>query len=136
MSHYTRAKTRFTDSEVLLRALAAMGFPEAENHDQVVPLYGYRGDQRTDRANIVIRRVHIGAASNDIGFIRSKSGEFTAIISAFDTKTFNDDWIRLLSVEYAKASVDQFAHQGGWTTQGSPEIQEDGTIRLVLRRGA
>lgn len=134
MSHFTRTRTRLVDGRALVEALVALGFDDVENHDDAVPLFGYRGDQRADKANIIVRRKHIGSASNDIGFVRTPSGEFTAIISEFDARRFGPNWLRQLSVEYARATVNQYAADNGWTREQGEVVEEDGTIRLVLRR--
>ena len=134
MSHYTRTTTRLSNESALVAALAAMGFPDVECHEQPATLYGYRGDARKDRANVIIRRKHIGGASNDVGFARTPEGDFVAIISEFDARHFDTNWLRQLAVEYAKATVNEFATQNGWSTADAPEIEEDGTVRLTLRR--
>ena len=56
--------------------------------DKAVPLYGYKGDMRSERANIrvpkeIVNRYLGGGASNDIGFVKTADG-FDAIISAYD----------------------------------------------------
>jgi hypothetical protein len=70
MSHFTRVRTTLRDPEVLAAALREAGYPQAEVHDEPQVLYGYHGDARPERAEVIIRRQHIGQASNDIGFAR------------------------------------------------------------------
>jgi len=134
VSHYTRTTTRLSSEIALVAALAAMGFPDVECHEQPATLYGYRGDARRDRANVIIRRKHIGGASNDVGFARTPDGDFVAIISEFDARHFDANWLRQLAVEYARATVNEFAAQNRWSFAGTPEVEEDGTVRLTLRR--
>ena len=57
---------------------AASDPPRAE------PLYGYQGDQREQRAHIVIRRQHVGQAANDVGWERQADGTYRAWISEYD----------------------------------------------------
>lgn len=38
------------------------------------PLYGYQGDLRSDSAHVIVRRAHLGRASNDIGFLHQEDG--------------------------------------------------------------
>ena len=45
------------------------------------PLYGYQGDERPERAHVVIRRNQLDSASNDIGFRRDAYGVYRAIVS-------------------------------------------------------
>lgn len=86
MSKYlTFPDVAFKDRRLLLAALTEIGFPIVEEGKDL-PLYGYEGDRRTETADIVIRRRHVGRASNDIGFARTPDG-FVPIVSAFDQRT-------------------------------------------------
>lgn len=53
---------------------------------EAVPLYGYQGDRRAETAAIIVRRHHIGAASNDLGFARTAQG-YVPVISEYDQRT-------------------------------------------------
>ena len=59
------------------------------NSGRALPLYGYQGDERSERAQLVVRRKHIGAASNDLGFARTTEG-YTPIISEYDQRTLHE----------------------------------------------
>jgi hypothetical protein len=86
MSKYlTFTEIVFKDEALLLAALADVGYTEVERGESL-PLYGYRGDQRPERAQLVVRRRHIGRASNDLGFARAENG-YTPIISEYDQRT-------------------------------------------------
>jgi hypothetical protein len=58
MSHYVECTPGFKDREALIEALVAVGFDrgQIEIHEEAIPLYGYQGDERPQRAHIVIRR--------------------------------------------------------------------------------
>ena len=89
MSKYlTFSDIVFKDEALLLAALADMGYTEVERGESL-PLYGYRGDQRAERAQLVVRRQHIGSVSNDLGFARAEQG-YTPIISEYDQRTLLD----------------------------------------------
>lgn len=75
----------FKDRRLLLAALAELGYPEVEEGD-ALSLYGYQGDRRQETAAIVVRRRHLGSASNDLGFTRTPQG-FVPIISEYDQRT-------------------------------------------------
>lgn len=104
MSRYCVVKTQFKDCEALIKALRETGGwtkDQIEIHDIPQHLYGYTGDQRTETANIIIRRQHVGRASNDIGFIRNEDGHYEAIISAYDVNKYGSTWIGQLRGNYA-----------------------------------
>lgn len=88
MSKYlTFTDVVFKSESLLLAALADLGYAEVER-GEALPLYGYQGDVRKERAEIVVRRRFIGSASNDLGFARTAEG-FTPIISEYDQRTLH-----------------------------------------------
>lgn len=78
----------FKNEALLLAALAELGYTTVERGDSL-SLYGYQGDERSERAQLVVRRQHIGVASNDLGFARNNEG-YTPIISEYDQRTLHD----------------------------------------------
>ena len=84
MSHFTSIKTQIKNRDALVKALADVGFARVEVHETGQPLYGFQGDVRPEKAEVIVRRKYLGAASNDIGFKQQKDGQFEAIISAYD----------------------------------------------------
>lgn len=101
MSAYIKLLTPMTDQECLLAALADLGFDntKVEVHQTPVNLVGYAGDRRAQSANIVIRRKHLGASSNDIGFFASDTG-YQAIVSDYDRSRFGNEWLAELNARY------------------------------------
>ena len=101
MSAYLTLLTPITDQECLLAALVDLGFDttKVEAHAAPVQLVGYAGDLRTQTANIVIRRQHVGAASNDVGFLATPTG-YQAMVSGYDHPQFGAGWITQLSQRY------------------------------------
>ncbi len=101
MSAYLRLMTPMIDRECLLAALADLGFDgtKVEIHEAPVALVGYQGDGRAQTANVVIRRQHLGAASNDIGFLATPTG-YQAIVSDYDRARFGDGWLAQLVARY------------------------------------
>ena len=75
------------DRRLLLAALADLGYAEVEE-GEALPLYGYQGDRRPETAELVVRRRHLGSASNDLGFARTPGG-FVAIISEYDQRVLH-----------------------------------------------
>lgn len=101
MSAYITLVTPMLDEECLLAALADLGFDasKVEVHATPVNLVGYMGDRRSHAANIVIRRQHVGRASNDIGFLASSTG-YQALVSGFDHPRFGSGWLSQLGNRY------------------------------------
>ena len=93
--------TPMTDQECLLAALADLGFDstKVEVHASPVNLVGYAGDRRAQTANIVIRRQHVGAASNDVGFLASAMG-YQAFVSGYDHPRLGPGWLTQLNRQY------------------------------------
>ena len=86
MSRYIQFdQITFTDQRLLLAALKELGYSDVEVGDGL-PLYGYRGDRRPETAEVVVRRQHVGAASNDLGFTRTPQG-LVPLISEYDLQT-------------------------------------------------
>lgn len=81
MSQFATIRTRIKDKAILLKCLKDLGYPYEEGNN--LSLYGYMGDTRSETADIVIRRKHIGSASNDIGF-KKVGSYYNLIISNFD----------------------------------------------------
>src|SRR3954466_10186561 len=75
------------DRRLLLAALADLGYAEVEE-GEALPLYGYQGDRRPETAELVVRRRHLGSASNDVGFARTPAG-YVPIVSEYDQRTLH-----------------------------------------------
>ncbi len=86
MSHFVECQTVFRDPQALIAALGECGFAREhiEVHAQAVPLLGYHGDVRPQKAHLVIRREHVGQGANDVGWERQADGAYRAWISEFD----------------------------------------------------
>lgn len=101
MSAYITLMTPMTDEECLLQALEDVGFTseQIELHANPTPLIGYQGDRRTQKADIVIRRQHVGTASNDIGFLATPTG-YQAFVSGYDSPRYGTSWLSKLGECY------------------------------------
>ena len=131
MSHFSRFKTRFVDQASLCAALSDVGYKTVEQHAEPVHLFGYRGDWRADKANIVVRRQQIGIASNDIGFLRQADGTYEAIISDYDKRRHDDAWLQKLAQRYAvHATISSLTAQGYELAETVADA--NGNLRLVL----
>ncbi|MGW0824423.1 DUF1257 domain-containing protein [Streptomyces sp. NPDC002845] len=133
MSHFTRVRTALRDPDLLVQALATLGFTTVEAHDTPQTLYGYQGDARPERAEVIIRRAHIGRLSNDIGFRRRDDGTFEAVISEYDRSHFDQPWLTKVARAYGHAAALRYAEDNGYEVD-SDVLEENGRRRLVLRR--
>jgi hypothetical protein len=91
MSKYGTIGTEFRSRETICTALAEMGVA-VEVHATPQPLVGWLGDQREERAEIIIRKAAIAqftgqGSSNDMGLtLDADTGTYRAIISNFDKR--------------------------------------------------
>ena len=133
MSHYTVLTTRISDPHYLVEAIADMGYQEVEVYDQPQPLIDHQGQATKQRAEVIVRRKHIGWLSNDVGFCRQRNGTMNSIISDYDRDKHNEGWMQELTRRYAYQAA-----RGKLEAQGfdlaHEERDEQGRIHLVLRR--
>lgn len=101
MSHYVDLVTLMTDEDALVKALCRMGFKEhmIERHAQATNLYGYRGDMRSQKANVIVRRQYAGSASNDLGW-EKVGNSYRSHISEYDQRKYNKTWQDKLTQMY------------------------------------
>ncbi|XVQ14409.1 DUF1257 domain-containing protein [Spirillospora sp. CA-255316] len=133
MSHFTRVRTALRDPDLLAAALAAVGFGEVEVHDAPQTLYGYRGDARPERAEVIVRREHVGTAGNDIGFARQADGTFEAVVSEYDRMRYGAAWLAEVARAYGYAATVRYAETHGFEI-ATDEVDRDGIRRITLRR--
>jgi hypothetical protein len=133
MSHFSEFNVKgITDKATLIRALELIGFEgKVEVYDTPQPLYGYQGDVRAQKANIIIRRKHVGNASNDIGFQRLPDGTYKALISDYDKVKYNTAWLDKLKTAYSVERISKVAKSKGFTVKQEVEKNK---VKLVLQR--
>lgn len=120
MSHMTVMETLFTELDCLLAALQKVQTrtgPWTKNkieiHDKPVDLYGYDGQLRPQKGNLVIRRQWVGSASNDLAFTKNKTtGCYDAVISDYDRNYYNSKWMDGLKQGYATEVAKKYAPAG------------------------
>ncbi|MGI8424153.1 MAG: DUF1257 domain-containing protein [Chloroflexota bacterium] len=94
------------DRRLLLAALTALGYADVEE-GEALALNGYQGDVRPETAEIVIRRRHIGSASNDLGFKRTAAG-YVPLVSEFDQHTLHaGQFLVKLRTAYSEQVVEE-----------------------------
>lgn len=110
MSRFCKVQTLFKDQDSLVQALMETGNwskDQIEIHNEPQHLFGYKGDQRQEMANLIIRRQFVGRSSNDIGFVKNDDGTYGAIISNYDKSRYNDKWIGALKGSYAFYQIEK-----------------------------
>ncbi len=135
MSHFTAIKTQIKDAAALVKALSDVGFKQVEVHDTAQHLYGFQGDIRSQTAEVIIRRKHIGGASNDMGFQRQTDGTFEAMISEYDRRQYSQQWLNQVTQRYGYHVLMATAPAQGFTVE-EEDVLADGTIRVVVGRWA
>jgi len=141
MSEFVECKTKIKDRKALIDALIAIGFAESEIeiHEEAVHLYGYQGDRREQKANVIIRKKNVGGSSNDIGFIKKDDGTYEAIISEFDRRSagkhaqkyggYNERFLKDLSQNYTERLYTRVAKEKGYEVK---KVKKDNKIVLTL----
>lgn len=131
MSEYLVIELEFDDTELIKEALDEIGY-QYEYHIDATNLYGWHGDIREQKANIIIRRKNVGSASNDIGFLKKSNGKYELIISEYDrtaphgktfTQKFKQVYVGKQSVKLLKKKGYKVKHR---------KVEEDGTIEIVF----
>lgn len=119
----------FRDRRLLLAALADLGYGTVEEGERLA-LHGYRGDRRAETAEIVVRRQHLGDASNDLGFARTPVG-YAPIVSEYDARTLRGGrFLPALRVAYAERAVAEVQRHLRGTAR---RTVEGGVVRITVR---
>lgn len=131
MSHYTQLQTQMHDEEVLLEALSDLGFHGLVCSEKPVLLSGW--DKQF--AEIKIPESMLDSAFSDIGFKRQSDGSFKALIADYDRRKYGLSWINKLTQRYAYRKARKTLSNQDFTLV-EEEVDQDGSIRLVVRRMA
>ena len=119
----------FKDRRLLLTALADLGYTEVEE-GEALPLFGYQGDQRTETAEIVVRRRYVGSASNDLGFARTPQG-FVPVISEYDQRVLHGgQFLVKLRTDYHERVVEEVKRRLHGTSQ---RVVEGHLVKIRVR---
>jgi len=100
VSAYGEFETILCHERFLVEGLTEMGY-EVEVHADGACLRGYHGEERPERAHVIIRRAQLDGASNDIGFARGTDGRFRAIVGEYDRSIgYNRHWLDKVRERY------------------------------------
>ena len=133
MSKYEEASTTIAHEGYLVEALQQLGY-KPEVHKNGTALVGYMGDERPERAHIIIRRRQLDSASNDIGFVRDTSGQYRAVVSDYDRGIgFDQAWLGRVSQAYKECQTMAVAKARGYVLQSRSVIQTPQGAKVQLR---
>ena len=133
MSKYEEFHTVIVDETYLIEALQQLGY-NPETHRSGASLFGYMGDERPERAHVVIRRSQLDSASNDIGFARDESGQYRAVISDYDRGIgFDDGWIGRVAQAYKERQTIAVAKARGYILRGRSVVDTPLGKKVQLR---
>ena len=128
MSKYNRQKSQYNDRDCLVAALNEQGYAEVEVHEEAVNLIGYYGDTRPEKANVIVRRKHIGTAANDLGFVKEADGTYSAIVSDYDSRKHGAVWMTGLKKAYTEKRLIKHAAKNGLKYLGKEVVK--GRVQL------
>ena len=131
MSEFHVIEVCFKDEEVLIKSLKEMGYKPIV-YKEAVHLHGYRGDERQQKAHVVIPKSQVGSLSNDVGFERVKNG-FIMHASEYDRIWRTGARIKTLNKKYATNTVKKYAGSIAKCNVLSCTEREDGQTEIHLR---
>src|SRR5271157_3264638 len=135
MSAYHTQKTIYKDRDCLVEALKEMGYAEVEVHDIATNLYGYHGDLRQQKANVIVRRKYVGTAANDLGFVKANDGTYTAIVSDYDSRAHNtSEWFLKLKCAYTERVDIKTARKNGLQFLGKKMVNGKVQLQFIDNR--
>lgn len=130
MSKYVQFENfSLRDRRLLVAALADLGYTDIEE-GEAVTLYGYGGDARHETAEIVVRRQHLGSASNDLGFKRTAAG-YVPVISEYDQRALHGGQLLVkLRTAYSERVVAEVSRRLHGATR---RTVDGGVVKISVR---
>ena len=130
ISEYTVIQVEYSDPECIKASLKELGYTFEDHKTEAQSLQGYQGDNRVQTANIIIRRRHVGAAANDVGFKKKANGKYELIISQYDRSgQTGTNFMQRMKQLYAKhKTLKQLKKMGKTVT--SVKTTADGRIKI------
>jgi hypothetical protein len=102
VSAYETQTSMLRDEECLIKALTENGFTreQIEVHETPQNLIDYHGQNRGQKATVIIRRRFVGPVANDIGFNMTANGTYEVFISDYDRTKHGPAWVTELTKSY------------------------------------
>lgn len=115
MSKYVSYSTEFKDEQLLIQALAALGYT-AEYHAEGVTTKNDYGEQN-QTVQIIVRQEELKRvkknAPADLGFKKNSQGVYTAVINDYDRIHNKQEFINQVNEQYAIAGAKRTARRLG-----------------------
>jgi hypothetical protein len=133
MSKYEELATVLTEEQYLVEALEQLGY-KPEVHKGGAALCGYLGDERPEKAHVIVRRQQLNSASNDIGFARDAQGQFSAVVSDYDRGIgFDQGWVGRVAQVYKECQTMAVAKSRGYVFLGRSVLDTPQGKKVQLR---
>lgn len=134
MSAYHYQKTCYKDRDCLVEALGEMGYKNVEVNDTAQNLYGYHGDMRSQKANVIVRRCYVDRSANDLGFVKAEDGTYSAIVSSYDSGKHDAQWFLGLKRAYTEKVDMKTARKSGLSFLGKKVVNGKTQLQFVDNR--
>ena len=121
MSHFTRVRTQLRNIETVKKALEDLGYKVEEG-----TVRGYAGQQAN--AELVVRL----DGKFDMGF-RREGSNVVMVADFWGLRINREEFLQKLAQRYAYVTIVEQAEQTGFQMM-TEEVQQDGSIRLVMQR--
>lgn len=142
MSHFTEIRVNFSqkcEAELVAALEEQFGKGHVEIHPEGSALFGYQGDNRSKLpvgssnyappCHLIIRKQHVGGASNDVGYRKNEDGTYSAYISQYDqSSNFNMAKQDKVAVKYTELVTEKQLKAKGYTIK---KTYENGKLVIV-----
>jgi len=132
LSEFHIIESEFIDKDCLIDSLTSLGY-QPEVHEEAVPLHGYQGDVRKQKAHIIIPKKQVGSASNDVGFFK-EGQKYKVIASEYDRLWRAGSKINKLKQVYGEKVIMKGVRQNSKFSFVSRKENEKGEIKIRVRR--
>jgi len=133
MSAYGEFETIMCEERFLVEGLSNMGYTVEVSTEGAV-LVGYQGDERPEKAHVIVRRAYLDSASNDIGFARGTDGRFRALLSEYDRNIgFGAQWLGTVQQHYKESQTLDDAKSKGYIFRGKEVVQTPNGPQIRLQ---
>jgi hypothetical protein len=133
VSKFSELQTAISDERYLVEALQDLGYAPEVCRDGK-NLVGYMGDERPEKAHLIIRRRQLDSASNDIGFTRDGNGVYQAVISDYDRGIgFDKAWLGRVAQTYKERQTMAVAKAKGYLFKGREVVETPQGRKVQLR---